>query len=143
MSRIKQWIKNKLIIFLGIDGLITLFDKHIDNNVDSFNEFNRTMYNLNNETRRNLGDQISHFQQSVNILHNTVENVVHIGTDIREYNGHSWAVVCIEGKMNLVKFVDLGVKDARYVLDFLKQFEGGRHCIDTPNKCFYGDLFKF
>jgi len=82
MNRIKNWIRNKLIEFLGIDRLINLFDKHIDNNDNTFKELRNLTYNLNNNTRKDLGNQISHFQESVNTLHNTVENVVHIGTDV-------------------------------------------------------------
>ena len=72
---------------------------------------------------------------------------MHIGTDVREYNNdreHNWAVICVEGKVNIVKFVDLNRNDSRYVLDFLKQFEAGKHCIDTPRKeLFYNEMFKF
>jgi hypothetical protein len=76
-----------------------------------------------------------------------VENVVYIGTDVvqhpNNYN-HSWAVICIEGNMNIVKFVDLDRKNAREILDFIKHFEAGRHCVDSPYKqMFYDGLFKF
>lgn len=58
--------------------------------------------------------------------------------------GRSWAVICVEGNINIVKFIDLDTKDARDVLDFLKHFEAGRHCIDVPYKeMFYDGLFKF
>lgn len=99
---------------------------------------------MNNNTRKDLGNQISYFQESVNTLHNTVENVVHIGTDIRvNERGYSWAVVCIEGKMNIVKFIDLDRKNAREIFEFLKHFEAGRHCVDTPYKQMFDGLFKF
>lgn len=145
MDRLKNWLRYKIVEFLGIDTLSNLIDKHIDNNENAFREVTNTVYNLNHNTRNELQNNISHCQQSVNTLHSTIENVVHIGTDVyQETRGHSWAVVCIEGKMNIVKFVDLDRKDGRYVLDFLKQFEAGRHCIDTPYKeMFYDGLFKF
>jgi hypothetical protein len=133
MGKVKQWLKNKLIDFLEIDKIIDLLDKHIDNNYSTF---------------RQLDKDISHFQESVNILHNTVENVVHIGTDVRQtskYNNErSWAVICVEGKLNLVKFVSPDMNNARELLQYLKQFEAGRHCIDAPNaELFYNELFKF
>ncbi len=145
MKKIKDWIKYKLINYLGINDLINIIDKHIDNNDSTFTELENTVHGLNNNTYRKLKNDISHFQESVNVLHNTVENVVHIGTDVH-YNqtGRSWAVVCIEGKINMIKFVDLNRKDAREIFDFLKHFEAGRHCIDTPHKeILYGGLFKF
>jgi len=145
MKKIKNWLRNKLSKFLGIDDIISLIDKHIDHNDKTFTALKEFTYNLNYSTRNDLKKDISHFQESVNVLHNTVENVVHIGTDIhRENTGHSWAVVCVEGKMNIVKFVDLDRKDAREVMNFLKSFEAGRHCIDTPYKeMFYDGLFEF
>ena len=46
--------------------------------------------------------------------------------------------------MDVVKFVDLSGKNMREVLHFLKQFESGSYCIDTPYKeMFYDGLFKF
>jgi hypothetical protein len=146
MNKFKNWLRYKLIKFLRIDTLTNLFDKHIDNNDNSFRELNNLAYSLNNNTRKELKNDISYCQQGVNTLHNTVENVVHIGTDVYRQpdQGHSWAVVCVEGKMNIVKFVDLDRKDGRYILDFLKQFEAGRHCVDAPFKeFFYDGLFKF
>ena len=118
-------------------------NNHISTNKNQFDNLNGWIDNNNRNTR----NDISHLQESIKILHNTVENVVHIGTDVREYNNdreHNWAVICVEGKVNIVKFVDLNRNDSRYVLDFLKQFEAGKHCIDTPRKeLFYNGMFKF
>lgn len=141
MNKLKNYIRNKMMDFLGINELVNLFDKYIDTNDNTFQEINRNMYKLNTE----CNNKISHFQDSVNVLHSTVENVVHIGTDVRHNtNEHSWAVVCVEGKMNIVKFVSLERKDGIHMLDFLKQFEAGKHCIDTPYKeIFNNGLFKF
>ena len=103
---------------------------------------------LLNNTTKNINSEISHFQESVNTLHNTVENVVHIGTNVHKTNQYnqerSWAVICIEGKLNIVKFVSLDRDNAMDILKYLKQFEAGRHCIDHPYKeLFYDELFKF
>lgn len=148
MSKFKNWLRAMLTNYLGIDDLINLIDKHIDKNDSSFRELEKFTYDLNSKTRTDLNKQISHFQDSVNTLHNTVENVVHIGTDVREtdkYNDErSWAVICVEGKLNLVKFVSLDVRSARDLIDYLKQYEAGRHCIDSPHsELFYESLFKF
>lgn len=130
MKKFKTWIKYKLREFLGIDNLESNFKDH-----ETFN----------NIRFRDIEKNISHCQEGINTLHTTIENVVHIGTDVRcNEREHSWAVICIEGKINIVKFVELNRKDGRYVLDFLKQFEASRHCIETPYKeMFYDGLFKF
>lgn len=147
MKKFKKYIKDKLIWFLGVDTILQDI-KRIDENCYNIDqEIGNIKYKIIPKNISNIENQISHFQQSVNTLHNTVENVVHIGTDVRQYGGnreHSWSVVCIEGKVNIVKFVDLSRNDARYILDFLKQFEAGKHCIDTPCKeMFYDGIFKF
>jgi hypothetical protein len=137
MNKFKVWLRNKLKIFLEIDKL--------ENNYKDYKLANENnIWNLNNDIRM-INKRISNNTYAIDTLHATIENVVHIGTDIRrDYNGNSWAVICIEGKMNVVKFVDLNGKDIREVLHFLKQFEAGRHCIDTPyREMFYDGLFKF
>lgn len=142
MEKIRNWLKVKLRKFLDVEELASKFNNHVDSNYVSFSN----LYNTISVINRNLTKDISHLQESINILHRTIENVVHIGTDVTRNNDgeHSWAVICIEGKINIVKFVDLGRKDAQYVLDFLKQFEAGRHCVDAPYRdMFYNGLFKF
>jgi hypothetical protein len=142
MKKIKEWIKNKLREFLGVEVIENNFGIHEKSNSMKFLDLHDRITLSNKELKKD----ISHFQESVNVLHNTVENVVHIGTDVYEQSnyGRSWAVICIEGKLNYVKFIDLGYKDARDIMYFLKQFEGGRQCIDTPRQeMFYSELFKF
>ena len=141
---LKQWLRK----YLEIDDLESQFNDHQNkfSNHEKSNQAqieNLTLWMSSNH--KNLKNDISHFQDSVNTLHNTVENVVHIGTDVyKSENGHSWAVICVEGKMNIIKFIDLNRKDARDIFDFLKHFEGGKHCIDAvPDRWFYEGLFKF
>lgn len=119
---------------------------HIISDIKSLNEesINSKEYIAN--TTDLLRKRVSHNEESIDVLHKTIENVVHIGTDVdanRTNHGGSWAVVCIEGKMNIVKFVDLSRGDIRHVLDFLKQFEAAKHCIDMPYLAFKEELFKF
>jgi len=63
----------------------------------------------------------------------TMNAICDVGVDIGfrdEY--HNWAVVCIHGKTEFVKFIPLTQKDIRYVADFLKQFEYSKRRIDSP-----------
>lgn len=166
MKKIKEWLKFKFKKFLDIDTLETQFFNHnIENNqrMDFIYNWTNSMYkilkediNLIKEKTDNINNNINSHKQYINNsvkeneiairkIYNTVENIVNIGTDVhRENSGHSWAVICIEGNMNIVKFIDLDRQNAREILDFLKHFEVGRHCIDTPYKeMFYNGLFKF
>jgi hypothetical protein len=118
MNKFKSWIKRKIMKFLDIDANKILFDYYVVSNNKALGELNKKLDGVsasNDLDHKYFYKQLQHERDSIDILHNTIENVVHIGTDVREsrYNdGHSWAVVCIEGKINLVKFVDLGRNDA-------------------------------
>jgi len=150
MNKFKNWLRIKLSDFLGISDLESNFKDHETFNNLRFSDIEEEINDKSSYLRKlinNNTNDILHSQDSINVLHNTIENVIHIGTDVRYHNErtHSWAVICIEGNINIVKFVDLERRDAMEILRFLKQFEAGRHCIDTPYKQMFldGGLFKF
>jgi hypothetical protein len=148
MDKIKNWIRIKLKKFLDVENLEQQLDGYARLNNRKINELEKDSKDRSTYLRKLINENskdILHFQDSVNVLHNTVENVVHIGTSFREYGSdHSWCVICIEGKINIVKFVDLDRGNAMEISSFLKRFEAGKHCIDTPYKeMFYNGLFKF
>ena len=45
---------------------------------------------------------------------------------------HSWAVVCIAGRSEYVKFIPLSGADARTVMNFLRQFQYSQLIVDSP-----------
>lgn len=45
---------------------------------------------------------------------------------------HSWAVVCVEGRPEYVKFIPLSGADARTVMNFLRQFQYSQPIVDSP-----------
>ena len=62
-----------------------------------------------------------------------VTQLLDIGVDVGFHTeDHSWAVICIAGKHEYVKFLPLNYRDAKDVLHFLKQFEYSKHVIDSP-----------
>ena len=134
--KIKEWIRTKLAQFL-------LIDEAHEHTLSEINRLNEKIERLYSETRY-LGNSISNVSKDCNIVKNTLRNVVSVGADIERGDdyGRSWAVVCIEGNYNVVKFYDLRGRDYRTMLDFLKQFEGSRMCIDAPRGCMFEDAFK-
>lgn len=62
-----------------------------------------------------------------------VNSLMDVGVDI-EYppDDHSWAVVCIKGRPEYVKFIPLDHKDIRDVMNFLKHFEYSNRVVDFP-----------
>lgn len=69
----------------------------------------------------------------VDDCHKMINSMIDIGTDIGFYSDdHSWAVVCIKGRPEYVKFIPLSHRDAHAVLDFLKRFRYSDRVIDSP-----------
>lgn len=134
-EKIKIKLKNKLIKFLGIDTLE--------------NKFNSDLKKVNIDLQHKLyirEQELFNLQKEMNTIHMTLKSILSVGADIRhpEIHGeHSWAVICIEGNINIVKFVNLERQSARQIMDYLKQFEGGRMVVDTPMYPMFYDNFTF
>lgn len=140
--KIKKWIREKLIKFLLIDEM----------EQRNCNEFKRlTKYTQREEQERkadfqHINKQLSDAVKDIDTLHNTIRNIVSVGADMRPCNignERSWAVVCIEGNFNIVKFVDLHGADYHEILRYLKRFEGSRMCIDAPGGHWFEQSFHW
>lgn len=121
--KLKEIIRNKLVSFIMLDKI----QEHL---LSEINRLDRA--DINN-------------REDINILHNTIRNVVSVGADVvpNVINGErSWAVVCIEGNYNIVKFIDLHGADYREILNYLKQYEGSRMVVDAPRFTYFEDAFK-
>jgi hypothetical protein len=139
--KLTEKIKNKLRIWLGIIhleikcGHIETDCKVLERDIES-----------NKRDIFRLIKRIDKTNDKIDSTAQTLRSVVSIGADVYE-NKHdrnnSWAVVCIGGKLNVVKFIDLDRGDAMGVLSFLKQFEISRHVIDTPHRMMFDEFFKF
>lgn len=83
-----------------------------------------------------LGDaenQLHSAEKEIEECRRLITQLVDIGVDVGFHSeDHSWAVICIEGHPEYVKFLPLTHRDARGVLDFLKQFQYSRQVIDSP-----------
>lgn len=62
-----------------------------------------------------------------------MNSICDVGTDVGFKSGdHSWAVICVHGKMDYVKFVDMHQSDIRTIVSFLKKFEYSNRVTDSP-----------
>lgn len=62
-----------------------------------------------------------------------MNSICDVGTDVGfKSTDHSWAVICIHGKMDYVKFVDMSQRDIRSIANFLKNFEYSNRVVDSP-----------
>lgn len=140
--KIKNWIREKLIKFLLLDEM----------EERNSNEFKRlTKYTQREELERkadfqSIDKQLRNAQSDIETLHETIRNVVSVGVDMRPSNLNnekSWAVVCIEGNFNVVKFIDLHGADYQEILRYLKRFEGSRMCVDAPGGHWFEQNFHW
>ena len=77
--------------------------------------------------------QLGNSEKEIEECRRLLTQFVDIGVDVGFHSDdHSWAVICIAGKTEYVKFMPLAHKDAKCVLDFLKQFQYSRQVIDSP-----------
>ena len=76
--------------------------------------------------------------------HKFMNSICDVGTDVGFYNEHSWAVICVHGKMDYVKFVDMSQADIRSIANFLKHFEYSNRVTDSPlfHKEAFEDMIK-
>lgn len=62
-----------------------------------------------------------------------MNSITDVGVDVGFHSeDHSWAVVCIQGRPEYVKFIPLEHRDAVDILRFLKQFEYSNRVVDSP-----------
>ena len=82
---------------------------------------------------RSASIQLCNSEKEIEECRRLLTQFVDMGVDVDFHSDdHSWAVICIAGKPEYVKFMPLAHKDAKCVLDFLKQFQYSRQVIDSP-----------
>lgn len=141
LTKLKHKIRDYIKDFLQIDELTSKLESYK-------NDANRSIKDIETELSSHKSTLNRHKKMQnealvqIDALHNTVSSVVSMGSDIAPYGGgNSWAVVCIEGQYNVVKFFDLSHRDGREMLRVLKAFEGGRYVNDTPHDYFPKEYF--
>ena len=82
---------------------------------------------------RSASIQLGNSEKEIEECRRLLTQFVDMGVDVGFHSdNHSWAVICIAGKPEYVKFMPLAHKDAKCVLGFLKQFQYSRQVIDSP-----------
>lgn len=122
-----QKLKEKIRIWL-----LEILQPDIDalkNEIDESTTALRFAANNCNEATRQC--QISTKQnEEMKKMYNQITDVaVDVGFHDSE---HSWAVVCIAGRHEYVKFIPLSGADARTVRNFLRQFQYSQTIVDSP-----------
>lgn len=85
----------------------------------------------------NASAHSDHALQEVDEMKLLYQSITDVGVDV-DYNRHSWAVVCIEGRPEYVKFVDLTGAEAIDIKSFLNRFNKKKVIVDSP----FGSPFR-
>lgn len=121
-NKIKRWLFAEEIERIeSLEGIHGKFDEW-------FNAADR-MYSLSNEAKRNCEESKKELMECRKLLNQICDVGVDVGFMGEE---HSWAVICIAGKPEYVKFMPLNRGDAQQVMDFLKHFQYSKRVIDSP-----------
>ena len=125
--KLKEKLRNKLKNWLFADEIQRI--KHIERIIDdSVHRFRMASVQLGDAE-----NQLHNAEKEVEECRKLLTQLVDIGVDVGfSTEEHSWAVICIAGKQEYVKFLPLNSGDARDVLRFLKQFEYSRRIVDSP-----------
>lgn len=125
--KIKDKIREKLKQWLLADELLKF-----DLAEDKYKEARKLLTYSNAELSR-AADQYSASFKLTDDCHKLLNSMTNVGTDVGFYSDdHSWAVVCIKGHPEYVKFIPLSHKDAQEVLYFLKHFKYSDRVVDSP-----------
>lgn len=125
--KFKEELRNKLKKWLFADEIqkINIIEKTIEDSVHRFRMASVQLGDAEN--------QLHSAEKEIEECRKLITQLVDIGVDVESYTEeHSWAVICIEGHPEYVKFLPLTHNNARDVLNFLKQFQYSRKVIDSP-----------
>ena len=125
--KIKDKIRDKLRQWLFSEEL-SKFETAEQNYKEAEDLYNRSAGYLNAAK-----DEYTWSLKMVDDCHKLINSMMDVGTDVGFCSDdHSWAVVCIKGHPEYVKFIPLSHKDTRGVLDFLKHFKYSDRVVDSP-----------
>lgn len=112
--------------------LLEILQPDIDALKNEIDESNTTLKiaqsNCNNATR-----QLKISIQQNEEMKKMYNKITDVAADVGFHDeNHSWAVVCVEGRPEYVKFIPLSGADARTVMNFLRQFQYSKLIVDSP-----------
>ena len=74
-------------------------------------------------------DRALHEVDEMKLLYQLITNA---GVDVDYHSKNSWAVICIDGHPEYIKFVDLKGSEVRDIENFLRRFEKSNVVVDSP-----------
>ena len=97
------------------------------------NQIEKILFNFNN-AKEELWKARNSYREAYDLTREAqliVNKMLDVGVDVHMKDEFSWAVICLQGRPEYVKFIPLTGYDAKNVLMFLRQFEGSNRVIDS------------
>lgn len=141
-EKIKNWLFKEELERIK---LLEMFTRSTDIKVHEIKETHDESVNRINQAHAVLTEAINKHDKSHTLLEDCrkfMNSICDVGTDIGYKSAdHSWAVICVHGKMDYVKFVDMNHRDIMEISKFLKNFEYSNRVTDSPlNKGIIEDM---
>lgn len=125
--KVSSKIRDKLKNWLLKDEL-----KEFENTKTQY-EYLQNAFTYANVKLGKAQDEYANAYKLADDCHKMMNSMIDVGTDVGFYSDdHSWAVVCIKGRPEYVKFIPLSHRDAQYILEFLKHFRYSDRVVDSP-----------
>ena len=99
--------------------------------IDRINRLEKEIHNATDKMRLS-SVLLDEAEKEVKACRKLITEICDVGVDVGFHDDHSWAVVCVAGKPEYVKFIPLNSGDTREVIKFLKQFEYSKRIVDSP-----------
>lgn len=132
-EKLKNWLfKEELNEIENINDRLQVTEKELLVIAETCDECLRRV----TQAHKTLCEEIDAHHKSHALLEDCrkfMNGICDIGTDVGfKSDDHSWAVICVHGKMDYVKFVDMNHRDVMEIASFLKQFEYSNRATDSP-----------
>lgn len=132
-EKLKNWLfKEGLNEIENINNRLQAAEKELRVIEETYDECLRRVAQAHNT----LCEEIDAHHKSHTLLEDCrkfMNSICDIGTDVGfNSDDHSWAVICVHGKMDYVKFVDMSHRDVMEISHFLKRFEHSNRATDSP-----------
>jgi hypothetical protein len=136
LNKIKKWLFKDIIdkYEVKINYLKNTLNEHIkftDNLSESINSQDKLL-SAQHQQIRVLCNDFKEAKRSYISARNLLNSHLEIGVDIHPRSKTSWAVICLDGKPEYVKFIALNNRDIRDIAMFLKQYQGSHNIVDSP-----------
>lgn len=129
-------IKEKIVNWIFKDEITKMkndIDLHNKQMEDEIAKFKKTVM-AHNKYLTNAETTLIKSTEAIEKCRKTMNSICDVGVDVNLRGQYeNWAVICVHGRTEFVKFVQFSQRDIYEIIGFLKQFEYSNKRIDAPH----------